>query len=134
MATRIASMRYLSPLFQSVLASRCNAIYIKRYVRRRRPASVLTSNNEPSENAKQVANVRQFNERLLNENIHRSPEKTRGLESATSVNQKHENNPESVQFSRATREIVMNATTLHRYGEVDGLLYEKSRPGDKSLT
>ncbi|KAI7795884.1 rRNA methyltransferase 3B, mitochondrial [Triplophysa rosa] len=134
MAMRVASMRCLSPIFQSVLTSRCNVTYIKRYVRRRRPVSLLTSNNEPTENAEQVSKVSQFNERLLNENIHRSPEKARwGSESVTSVSQKHDNNPESVQFSGSSRGIVMNATTLPRYGEVDGLLYDKSRPGDKSL-
>lgn len=95
---------------------------------------VLPSKSEPTENA-EVANVSQLNERLLNENIHRSPEKaTGGSEIDTSVGQKHDNNPESVQFSRSSRAIVMNATTLARYGEVDGLVYDKSRPGDKSLT
>lgn len=127
MATRIASMRCLSTIFQSVLASRCNVISIKRYVRRHRPVSGLTSNNEPIENVKQ--NSSQFSEHLFNDNTHRISEKARG--GLTSVSQKHDNNPVSVQFSHKK---VMNVTTLPRFGEVDGLLYEKSRPGDKSVT
>ncbi|XP_055036909.2 rRNA methyltransferase 3B, mitochondrial [Misgurnus anguillicaudatus] len=141
MATRITSMRRLSPILQSALALRCNVITIQRYVRRRRQVSVLTSSNESIENSQQVAT--QSSKHLLNENIHNKTEKAsfQRLDSATSARWRQDIS-ESLQFSRPTREKVMNtnhhvatlATTLPRFGEVDGLLYEKSQPGDKSVT
>lgn len=140
MATRIASMRFLYPIFQPALTLRCNAVNIKRYVRRRTSVSGLISVNESIENSKQV--VSQTSEHSLKDNIFRNPEKARiqRPEIATNVSQS-DNNSHSVQFSQLRRERVINEdrhvaaqSTFSRFGEVDGLLYEKSQPGDKCLT
>ncbi|XP_051732575.1 rRNA methyltransferase 3B, mitochondrial [Ctenopharyngodon idella] len=140
MATRITSMRLLCPMFQAALTLRCNAVNIKRYVRRRRCVSGLISVNEPIENSKQV--VSQTNEHSLKDNIFRNPEKAsiQRPDIATNVSQS-DINSHSVQFSQLRREKVINedryvsaqSTIVSRFGEVDGLLYEKSQPGDKCL-
>ncbi|XDV39074.1 hypothetical protein PO909_008366 [Leuciscus waleckii] len=140
MATRIASMRFLYPIFQPALTLRCNAVNIRRYVRRRTSVSGFISVNESIENSKQV--VSQTNEHSLKDNIFRNPEKARiqRAEIATNVSQS-DNNSHSVQSSQLRRERVINEdrhvaaqSTFSRFGEVDGLLYEKSQPGDKCLT
>lgn len=127
-------------MFQAALTLRCNAVNIKRYVRRRRCVSGLISVNEPIENSKQV--VSQTNEHSLKDNIFRNPEKAsiQRPDIATNVSQS-DINSHSVQFSQLRREKVINedryvsaqSTIVSRFGEVDGLLYEKSQPGDKCL-
>ncbi|KAK7130817.1 hypothetical protein R3I94_016080 [Phoxinus phoxinus] len=143
MATRIASMRFLYPIFQPALTLRCNAVNIKRYVRRRTSVSGLISVNESIENSKQI--VSQTNEHSLKDNIFRNLEKAsiQRPEIATNVSQS-DNNSHSVQFSQLRREKVIKKedrhghvaaqSTFSRFREVDGLLYEKSQPGDKCLT
>ncbi|CAM4670598.1 unnamed protein product [Leuciscus chuanchicus] len=133
-------MRFLYPIFQPALTLRCNAVNIRRYVRRRTSVSGFISVNESIENSKQV--VSQTNEHSLKDNIFRNPEKARiqRAEIATNVSQS-DNNSHSVQSSQLRRERVINEdrhvaaqSTFSRFGEVDGLLYEKSQPGDKCLT
>ncbi len=131
MATRIVSMRFLCTIFQPVLTLRCHGVNIKRYVRRHRCVSGLISVNQSIENSKRVVSK---NEHLLQDNIFRNPRKDRI--------QRPDNISDSVQFSQLPREKMINAdrcnnhqpTKLSRFGEVDGLLYEKAQPGDKSLT
>jgi len=135
-------MRFLYPLFQPALTLRCNAVNIKRNVRRRRSVPGLTSVNESIENLKQV--VTQTNEHSLKD-IFRNPEKEsiQRPEIASNVSQS-DNNSHSVHFSQLRRDKAVNedchghvasqSTTNSRFREVDGLLYEKSQPGDKCLT
>lgn len=133
MATRIASMRFLYPIIQPALTLRCNAVNIKRYVRRRTSVSGFISVNESIENSKQV--VSQTNEHSIKEKA-----SIQRPENATNVSQ-IDSNSHSVQFSQLRRERVINEdrhvaaqSSFSRFGEVDGLLYEKSQPGDKCLT
>ncbi|KAF4098262.1 rRNA methyltransferase 3B, mitochondrial [Onychostoma macrolepis] len=128
MATRIVSMRILCAIFQPVLTLRCHGVNIKRYVRRRRCVSGLISVNQSIENSKRVVSKNEH--LLLQDNIFRKD----------SI-QRPDNISDSVQFSQLPREKVINAdrrdnhqpTKLSCFGEVDGLLYEKAQPGDKSL-
>ncbi|XP_067279102.1 rRNA methyltransferase 3B, mitochondrial [Pseudorasbora parva] len=135
MATRIASMRFLCPIFQPALTLRCNDVNIKRYVRRRTRVSGLTSVNDPIENSNQA--VCQTNKQK--DNTFRNPPEEASIlipDFATNVSQS-DNNKLSFGFSQLRREKVLNKapqSTTFRLGEVDGLLYEKTQPGDKRLT
>lgn len=141
MATLIASMRFSCTIFQPVLTLRCHSVNMKRYVRRRRCVSGLISVNESIENSKRVVSQ---NENILQENIFRNAEKAsiQRPDCASYDTQSCGNISDSVQFSQLPQKKVINAdrydnhqfTTLSRFGEVDGLLYEKAQPGDKSLT
>ncbi|XP_026051183.1 rRNA methyltransferase 3B, mitochondrial isoform X1 [Carassius auratus] len=127
MATRIVSMRILCPMFQPVLTLRCHGVNIKRYVRKRICVSGLMSVKDSIENSKQVVSQ---NEHLLQDNIFRNNKKD-------SIHR-----PDNISDTVLAREDVINAdhcdnpqhTTLSRFGEVDGLLYEKAQPGDKIVT
>lgn len=122
MATRLVSMRFLCTIFQPVLTLRCHGVNIKRYVRRRRSVSGLISVNQSIENLKRVVSQ---NEHLLQDNIFRNPRKD-------SI-QPPGNTSDSVQFPQLPRCDDHQPTKSSRFGEVDGLLYEKAQPGDKSL-
>jgi len=135
-------MRFLYPLFQPALTLRCNAVNIKRNVRRRRSVPGLTSVNESIEKFKQVVN--QTNEPSLKDNIFRNPEKAIIQQPEITNVSQSDNNSYSVHFSQLRRDKAVNedchghvasqSTTNSRFREVDGLLYEKSQPGDKCLT
>ncbi|XP_051956774.1 rRNA methyltransferase 3B, mitochondrial [Xyrauchen texanus] len=125
MATRIVSMRYLCP----ILALRCNVINVKRFVRRRRPLDPSKQNNsQPNENSSK-------------ENICRNSVMA-SVQRPDTVIQTHCNNTELVQFSGsalsgkvvdADHHISPRSSSSSRLGEVEGLLYERAQPGDKSL-
>ncbi|XP_077051016.1 rRNA methyltransferase 3B, mitochondrial [Siphateles boraxobius] len=142
MATRIASMRFLYPIFQPALTLRCNAVNIKRNVRGRTSISGFILVNESIENNEQV--VSQTNEHSFKDNIFRHPEKASVQRPEIDINVSQSgNNSHSVQFSKLRREKaiiedchghVAAQSTFSRFREVDGLLYEKSHPGDKCLT
>ncbi|KTG07291.1 hypothetical protein cypCar_00030725 [Cyprinus carpio] len=122
MATRSVSMRFLCTIFQPVLTLRCHGVNIRRYVRKRICVSGSISVKESIENSKQVVIQ---NEHLLQDNIFRTPKKY-------SIHR-----PDNISDTVLARENVINnhqPTTSSRFGEVDGLLYEKAQPGDKSLT
>ncbi|XP_043076664.1 rRNA methyltransferase 3B, mitochondrial [Puntigrus tetrazona] len=118
MATRIGSMGFLSTIFQPVLTLRSHGVNVKRFVRRRRSVSGLISENQSIEKSKRVVSQ--------NEHLAQDPEK--------------DSISNTVQFSLLPQEKVINtgcdnhrSTTLPRFGEFNGLLYEKAKPGDKSL-
>ncbi len=92
--------------------------------------SGLISVNQSIENSKRVVSQ---NEDLLQDNIFRNPRKD-------SI-QRPSNISDSVQLSQLPRGKVVNTDRCDdhqsiissRVGEVDGLLYVKAQPGDKSL-
>ncbi|NP_001157404.1 rRNA methyltransferase 3B, mitochondrial [Danio rerio] len=127
MATRIASMRFRCALFQSALTLGRNEVNIKRYVRRRRAVSGVISVNEPTEISEGV--ISQTSERSSQHNN----DITRNTDKSSIENPVSPNNSQPVQFSHINRQKVINLTSRTRFGEVDGLLYEKLHPGDKSL-
>ncbi|XP_056303180.1 rRNA methyltransferase 3B, mitochondrial [Danio aesculapii] len=126
MATRIAGMRFRCALFQPALTLGRNEINSKRYVRRRRVVSGVISVNEPADILERV--VSQISERSSQHN-----NITRNTYKSSIENPESPNNSHSVQFSQIAREKVINVTSRARFGEFDGLLYEKLHPGDKSL-
>ncbi|KAI2651060.1 rRNA methyltransferase 3B, mitochondrial [Labeo rohita] len=131
-------MRFSCTIFQPVLTLRCHSVNIKRYVRRRRCVSGLIQVSDSIENSKRVVSQK---EHLLQDNIFKNAEKAsiQRPDCARYDTRSCGNISDSVQFSQLPQKKVINDdthrfTTLSRFGEVDGLLYEKAQPGDKSLT
>ncbi|TRY57281.1 hypothetical protein DNTS_008881 [Danionella cerebrum] len=106
MAAHIAITRLWRPLFQTALTSRCTSVNITRFVRRRRVVSTLNSVEEILEKV----------------NITKLPESS----SVPSV----AINPPSFQSSQAPH----LPSKPVRFGEVNGLVYNKLYPSDRSLT